>query len=248
MRDLERPATGRRAPGVPRASSGPPARVDADSRRWLERLQVGHPRHHQAVACLHDVLRRVALFELSRRRHHLRSVSGPEFEDLAQQAADDALVSVLDRLDDFEGRSRFTTWAYKFAVFEVSAKVARHAWRRQAPDVEGILWDNLPDPITVAPEEWVEQRGQLDALWRAIGDLTRRQREVFVAVAVHGVPIDVVALELGSNRNAVYKNLFDAKRRLREKMAAAGHPVSDARDAAPRCDGGRGRSAPGWSR
>jgi RNA polymerase sigma-70 factor, ECF subfamily len=201
--------------------------LDAESRRWVEQLRAGHPRHHQTVARLHDVLRRVAFFELSRRRHQLRSVTGPEFEDLAQQAADDALVTVLARLDEFRGLSRFTTWAYKFAVFEVSAKVSRHAWRRQPPDVEETAWDQLPDRVALGPEERLEQRAQLDALWQAIGELTDRQREVFVAVALNDVPIDVVALKLGTNRNAVYKNLFDARRRLRTRMAAAGHPVSD---------------------
>jgi RNA polymerase sigma-70 factor, ECF subfamily len=73
----------------------------------------------------------------------------------------------------------------------------------------------------------VERRAQLDALSHAIGDLTDHQREVFVAVALNDVPIDVVALRLGSNRNAVYKNLFDARRRLRASMHAAGYPVGD---------------------
>jgi RNA polymerase sigma-70 factor (ECF subfamily) len=195
------------------------------------------------------VLRRVALFELSRRRHQLRSVTGPEFEDLAQQAADDALVNVLARLDDFRGLSRFTTWAYTFVMFEVSAKVARHAWRRQPPDVEGIAWDQLPDTVALRPDERLEQRAQLDALWRAIGELTDRQREVFVTVALNDVPIDVVALKLGTNRNAVYKNLFDARRRLRATMAAAGHPVSNGngRDIAPKKDARRRHSGAAWS-
>jgi RNA polymerase sigma-70 factor (ECF subfamily) len=173
------------------------------------------------------VLRRVALSELSRRRHQLRSVTGPEFEDLAQQAAGDALVTVLDKLDEFRGLSRFTTWAYKFVAFEVSAKVARHAWRRQPPAVEELPWDELPDPSARRPEDWLEQRAQLDALSRAIGELTDRQREVFVAIALNDVPIDVLAAKLGTNRNGIYKNLFDARRRLRARMAAAGHPVSD---------------------
>ena len=129
------------------------AALDEDSRRWVTQLRVGHPRRDQTIEKLHDVLRRVAWFELSRRRHQLGWVSGPEFEDLAQQAADDALVKVLDRLDEFRGLSRFTTWAYKFVMFEVSAKVARHAWRRQPPSVEErpgigcpIVWH--PDPRT----------------------------------------------------------------------------------------------------
>jgi RNA polymerase sigma-70 factor (ECF subfamily) len=157
----------------------------------------------------------------------LRSITGPEFDDLAQQAADDALVNILGRIDEFRGLSRFTTWTYKFVVFEVSAKVGRHAWRTQPPDVEEIAWDQLPDPGATRPEDRLEQRAQLDALSQAIGDLTDRQREVFVAVALNDVPIDVLALKLATNRNAVYKNLFDARRRLRARMAAAGHPVGE---------------------
>jgi RNA polymerase sigma-70 factor, ECF subfamily len=173
------------------------------------------------------VLRRVAFSELARRRHQLFSVTGPEFDDLAQQAADDALVAVLDNLDRFLGLSRFTTWAYKFAVFEVSAKVARHAWRRQPPGFEVHRWDELPDPTARGPEDSVDQKAQLDALSRAVAELTERQREVFVAIALNEVPIDVLALKLGTNRNAIYKNLFDARRRLRARMAAVGHPVSE---------------------
>jgi RNA polymerase sigma-70 factor (ECF subfamily) len=172
------------------------------------------------------VLSRVAFYELSRRRGQLRSIRGPEFDDLAQQAADDALVNVLSQLDEFRGLSRFTTWAYKFVMFEVSAKVSRHAWHRQPPDVEEIAWDRLPDRMARRPEDWIEQRAQLDALAQAIAELTERQREVFVAIALNEVSIDVVAVKLGTNRNAVYKNLFDARRRLRASMAAAGHPVS----------------------
>src|SRR5262249_29938056 len=112
---------------------GTQAALDADSRQWVEQLRVGHPQYHQTVARLHDVLRRVARYELSRRQ--LRWITGPEFDDLAQQAAVDALVNVLDELDGFRGLSRFTTWAYKFVMFEVSAKVSRHAWRRHRPDV-----------------------------------------------------------------------------------------------------------------
>jgi RNA polymerase sigma-70 factor (ECF subfamily) len=205
----------------PTAAAG----LDRDSRQWVERLRVGHPCHDQTLGSLHDVLRRVALSELSRRRHQLRSVTGPEFEDLAQQAAGDALVTILDNLDEFRGLSRFTTWAYKFVVFEVSAKVARHTWRRQPPG-EQPPWDELPDPLAPRPEDWLEQRAQLDALSRAIGELTDRQREVFVAIALNDVPIDVLAAKLGAKRNAIYKNLFDARRRLRARMAAAGHPVS----------------------
>jgi RNA polymerase sigma-70 factor (ECF subfamily) len=176
------------------------------------------------VAELTDLLHRVASSELGRRRHRLGWVSGHEFSDLAQQAADDATLKVLDRLDDFRGLSRFTTWAYKFAVFEVSDIVARHAWRRQAPAVEELAWERIPD-VVLAPEDQLHQQAQLRVLSRAIEELTDRQREVFVSIALNDVPMDVVALKLATNRNAIYKNLFDARRSLRSKMAAAGYPI-----------------------
>jgi len=193
----------------------------------VEQLRAGHPRHDQAVARLHQVLLRVAFHELSRRRPQLGSIAGPEFEDLAQQAADDALMNVLKRPDDFRGLSRFTTWAYKFAVFEVSSKVARHAWRRQPPSADDLVWERLPDRLSPRPGDRLEQREQLDALSAAIGILTERQREVFVAVALNDVPIDVLALQLGANRNAIYKNLFDARRSLRQSLARCGHPINE---------------------
>lgn len=200
-------------------------RHDEESRQWVEQLRAGHPRHDQAVSRLHALLLRVALHELSRRRAQLGSIAGVEFEDLAQQAADDALMSIMKRLEDFRGLSRFTTWAYKFAVFEVSSKVARHAWRRHAPSAEELIWERLPDRLSPRPGDRLEQREQLEALSDAIGSLTARQREVFVATALNDVPIDVLALQLGSNRNAIYKNLFDARRSLRDRLARAGHPV-----------------------
>ena len=176
---------------------------------------------------LHDLLRRAAFHELSRRRGQLGSISGPELDDLAQQAADDALINILTRLDDFRGLSRFTTWAYKFVVFDVSGKVARHAWRRQPPGAEELGVEQLPDSLSPKPGERIEQREQLQALSAAIGELTDRQREVFVAIALNEVPIDVLSVQLGTNRNAIYKNLFDARRNLRARMAAAGHPVAE---------------------
>jgi RNA polymerase sigma-70 factor (ECF subfamily) len=197
----------------------------SESERWVERLRPGHPRRDQTVAKLHDVLIRVAFHELSRRRGQLRSITGPEFDDLAHQAADDALMNILAKIEEFRGLSRFTTWAYKFVMFEVSGKVARHAWRRQPPSREALDFAGLPNSQAPRPGERLEQQQQLTALSTAISELTERQREVFVAIALNDVPIDVLALRLGTNRNAIYKNLFDARRNLRARMASAGHPV-----------------------
>ena len=210
-------ATGRRV------ASGDPV-----SLRWVEQLHAGHPRHDQAVARLHDILRRAARHELHRRRGQLGSASGPEVDDIAEQCADGATMNVLARIDDFQGLSRFTTWAYKFAIFEVSNKLARHAWRRHLPNSETLAWERLPDTLAPGPAARAERREQLATLSEAIREaLTPRQREVFVAIALNDVPIDVLALQLDSNRNAIYKNLFDARLRLRQRLAAAGHPLGE---------------------
>ena len=202
--------------------------TDSASRRWVEQLRADHPRHEEAVARLHDVLRRAALHEIRRRRAQLPGLAGPELDDLAHQCADDALVNILARIGDFKGLSRFTTWAYKFAIFEVSSKLARHAWRRQPPSREDLELGEMPDSLAPRPSDQAERREQFVALKEAIAvDLTPRQREVFVAAALNDVPIDVLALELGSNRNAIYKNLFDARRKLRGSLAAAGYPLID---------------------
>jgi RNA polymerase sigma-70 factor (ECF subfamily) len=200
---------------------------DHASRRWVEQLHPDHPRHEQAVARLHDVLRRAALHELHRRRAQLPALAGPELDDVAQQCADDVVLNILARIDDFKGLSRFTTWAYKFVIFEVSNKLARHAWQRHPHSAEELELTELPDGLAPGPSERAVRREQLDLLRRSIeADLTPRQREVFVAIALNDVPIDVLALQLGSNRNAIYKNLFDARRKLRDSLAAAGHPLT----------------------
>jgi RNA polymerase sigma-70 factor, ECF subfamily len=198
---------------------------DAESRLWVEQLRSGHPRHEEAVGRLHGVLVGVAFDELSRRRGQLGSIAGREYDDLAHQAADGALMNIMRRLDEFRGPSRFTTWAFKFVISEVASKVARHAWRRHPPGRDELDWDELPDWLAPRPGERLEHREQLEVLSAAIGELGDRQREVFVAIALNDVPIDVLALELDSNRNAVYKDLYDARRTLRRRLAAAGHPV-----------------------
>jgi RNA polymerase sigma-70 factor (ECF subfamily) len=200
-------------------------RPERESTRWVEQLRLGHRRRDETVAALHEVLLRVAFHELSRRRAQLGSIRGSEFDDLAHQAADDALVNVLARLDEFRRLSRFTTWAYKFVMREVSSKVARHAWQRQPPGRQDPAFEHVPDALACRPVDRLDQQEQLKALSSAIGELTERQREVFVAIALNDVPIDVFAIQLGTNRNAIYKNLFDARRNLRASLAAEGHPV-----------------------
>jgi RNA polymerase sigma-70 factor (ECF subfamily) len=203
--------------------------LEREHRHWCDGLHSDSPSHEATAAELRALLLRVARHELGRRRHQLGGVSGPELEDLADQSADDAVVKVIEKLGDFRGASRFTTWAYKFAIFEVSAKVARHQWRDRPAGGEA-RWEAVPDAFTPGPEQSAEEREVLAILARAIAEeLTDRQRRVFVAIALNEVSIDVVATGLDTNRNAVYKNLFDARRKLRAALAGAGHELGGGR-------------------
>lgn len=201
--------------------------ADGDSRDWVSELSDSGPVHDQAVARLHALLLRVARREVSRRRGIL-DIDGPELDDLAHQAAADAVVAIIEKIGRFRGESRFTTWAYKFVVFEVSNKIGRHFWQRRTWPIEQENWDRLPDRFGFRPEDQAEWRDLLGALRTAVmEDLTEHQRTIFAAVVLDGVPADALAQKLGSNRNAVYKSLFDARRKLRASLVANGYLTRD---------------------
>jgi RNA polymerase sigma-70 factor (ECF subfamily) len=117
-----------------------PAQLDAASREWLDGLRSAGPAREEAVARLQALLLRAARFEIVRRRQALSHLESGELDELAREAADDAAVSVLRRLDDFRGESRFTTWAYKFALLETAVKVRRRAWRERELTLEPESW------------------------------------------------------------------------------------------------------------
>ena len=194
---------------------------------WHLDLHAEGVRRDEAVACLHGLLLRAARFEVFRRVNSLPQISAAELDDLAQQAADDAAMSVIRRLDDFRGESSFRTWAYKFALLEASVKVRRRAWRDREVTLEPEHWENLAH-AGPGPDDDVENAALLEAVREGIRSaLTPRQRQVLVATVLEGVPIDVLAERLDSNRNALYKVLHDARRRLREHVAAAGFPEAN---------------------
>jgi RNA polymerase sigma-70 factor, ECF subfamily len=188
---------------------------------WLTDLTDDGPTGQLALARLRELLLRASRHQVRRLRHLLPGAGVGELEDLAQQAANDALVAVLRKLSTFEGRSRFTTWAYKFGVLHAGVAVRRQAWRhREIP---------LPDTLTIVdrsptPEAHSEAAHLARAVQAAIAsELTPHQRRVVLALLVEEVPIDVLADRLGSTRNALYKTLHDARRRLRVALTDSGH-------------------------
>jgi RNA polymerase sigma-70 factor (ECF subfamily) len=203
------------------------AGLDAESAEWPAALASTGPRREEALARLHGLLLGIARGEVARRGPRLR-LTGPELDDLAYQAAADALVAITSKLGQFRGESRFTTWAYKFVIFEVSAKIGRHFWRHPSVRLDADGWERLPDRFGFDPAQEAEWRDLLAALQRAVDEeLTARQRRVFVAIVLNGVPLDTLVIEMSSNRNAIYKTLFDARRKLRAALAANGYTSDD---------------------
>ncbi len=193
------------------------------SEEWLDALRARGPQRDQAVQELHALLLRAARFELRRRRGALAHVRGEELEDIALQAADDALMAVLGKLDDYRGASRFTTWAYKFALLEAGVRLRRRAWQGREVVLEPEIWPEFADRGASAQER-LETGELLRALRAAVdGALTPHQRTVFVALALGQVPIDVLAERLGTTRGALYKTLHDARAKLRGELAAGGY-------------------------
>ena len=203
------------------------AGLDPDSAQWLGVLGGVGPRRDAALARLHEMLVRIASNEVRRRASRLQ-LTGPELDDLAYQAAADALIAITGKLGQFRGESQFTTWAYKFVIFEVSVKIGRHFWRHPSVPFDAEDWDRLPGRFGFDPAQEAEWRDLLAALHRAVDEeLTERQRRVFVAIVLNNVPLDTLVIEMASNRNAIYKALFDARRKLRATLVANGYLTGD---------------------
>jgi RNA polymerase sigma-70 factor (ECF subfamily) len=196
--------------------------MDPESRRWLERLSAEGPDREAAIAELRDLLLRGARFEVSRRCATLSHIRGGDQEDMAQQSAGDAMVAILSKLDGFRGDSKFTTWAYKFALYEAAAKIRKRAWQGRELPLEAEDWPQVPDPGPL-PQGEAEMSDLLAAIREEIEtSLSPRQREVLVALALNEVPIDVLAERLDTTRGALYKTLHDARQKLRAALAARG--------------------------
>jgi RNA polymerase sigma-70 factor, ECF subfamily len=204
----------------PTARTSTPA-LDATSQGWLDALQAGGSERERAVRRLHELLLRAARFEVGRRVAGSPWL-GAEREDLAQQSADDALVAVLAKLGEYRGASRFTTWAYKFALLEAGAKTRRRAWHDRQITLDTDDWRLIADSAAST-----DRAAETNELLRAVGDaidaeLTHHQREVLIAITLNDVPIDVLAERLNTTRGALYKTLHDARRKLRRRLIADG--------------------------
>jgi RNA polymerase sigma-70 factor (ECF subfamily) len=194
---------------------------DAESLGWLRALSGTGRERDDAVERLHALLLRAARAEVARRRAVAGAGSG-DLDDLAVQAADDALVAVLSKLHTYRGDSRFTTWAYKFALLEAAVRLRKRPWIGRELPLEADGWAQLPDRRP-SPSAQAEASELIHAVRDAIAEvLTPHQRAVLVALTLNDVPIDVLAERRGTTRGALYKTLHDGRRKLRARLADDG--------------------------
>ena len=220
---VERVAGPPPAPAMTQPSEAPPVPgPDAESRGWLVGLRAEGARREEATRRLHELLLRAARFEINRRRASHPHLRGGDLDDLAHQAADDALFAILGKLDSYRGESRFTTWAYKFALLEAAVKLRRRAWQGREVPIEPEHWSVIASRGE-SPAREAESHELLGSIGAAIEtELSPHQREVLVAVALNDVPIDVLAERLNTTRGALYKTIHDARKKLRSHLADAG--------------------------
>ena len=198
--------------------------LDVESGAWVRGLAGTGRERDVAIERLHALLLRAARFEVGRRRPPVAVAGSDGVDDLAWQAADDALVAILRKLHTYRGDSRFTTWAYKFAVLEAAVKLRRRPWHGRELPLEADGWaELLDDRGASSPSAQAEARELIDAVRHAIAEvLTAHQRAVLVAITLNDVPIDVLAERRNTTRGALYKTLHDARRKLRTRLADDG--------------------------
>jgi RNA polymerase sigma-70 factor, ECF subfamily len=201
------------------AAAATAGRLDPESHAWLTQLQAERAVRDAAIRRLHALLLQEARYEVRRRTAALAHPSGRDLDDLAVQAADDALLAILAKLDDFRGDARFTTWARRFAALEVPGKIRRRLGHTREAPTDSDRW--LADrPDYDDPQQLAEGSELARTVGRLIAEeLTVHQREVLLAMTIDEVPTDRLAASLHSTPGALYKTLHDARSKLRQELA-----------------------------
>jgi len=198
--------------------------AERTNQEWLTALR--GPGREQALADLRSLLVRGLRYALADRP----GVTEADLEDFAQEA----LLKIMAGLDSFRGESRFTTWAHKIAVRVAFTELRRQRWKDVPLQDLIARYDEgdftpaaLTDPAP-SPDRRATQRMLLATVQRLIAEeLTDRQRQAMTAVMIGGMPLEEVARRMGTNRNALYKLLHDARRRLKKQMLATGLSPQD---------------------
>lgn len=203
--------------------------TERTNEQWLADLKTSDVTAQ--TAALEDLrvrVRRSILYYLSQERSDLRGLSTQELENMADDLSQDATLRIMENIDRFRGEAKFTTWANRIAVRLAISDLRRARYKDFSLDDMVADGDLLPGGATNEthppnPETSVERSDVMARIDRAISEaLTERQYKALVAVAIEGVPMDIVAEQMGTNRNALYKLLHDARRKLRQALESQG--------------------------
>ncbi len=204
--------------------------ADRSNDEWIAALQnTGDAAQSEALADLRLRLRRSIYFYLSQDRSDLRGMAAQELAQMAEDLAQDATLRVMDNLANFRGESRFTTWATKVAIRLAISDLRRARYKDFSLDELTADGDLLPlttrlgSAASPTPEKVAERDDVMEKIELALQEaLTERQYQALVAVALKGIPMDVLAERMGSNRNALYKLIHDARRKLKTHLESQG--------------------------
>jgi RNA polymerase sigma-70 factor (ECF subfamily) len=203
--------------------------------QWLHDLNADGDLQETAILELRDLLLRATLFFFNRNLGDFGNMSRDEILQRAEDCAQEALIAVMNRLSDFRGDSRFTTWAYKFAINVALMTARRERWRGKSLDqvtfsdagtaleafVAGKSSGETPDRSAMQNEISNTLREIIER------DLTDKQRQVLMLMVFHEVPMDEVVQRMGTNRNAIYKLLHDARRKLKKGLQSRGFEIGE---------------------
>ena len=191
---------------------------------WVLALTTPGTEQTLAMQQLHHLMIRAAAHQVWRMRAALPDPSPVTVNVIVNQAADEAMTALLAKLHTFEGRSRFTTWAFKFAILQAATEVRRLQWQHGEVELRDLDLADAHAPAHDSPEHHAEgsdlARAAADAM-RTV--LTPHQRRIAIALLVDGIPIDVLAQRLGTSRGALYKTVHDVRVRLRAELGSRGY-------------------------
>lgn len=202
--------------------------------QWLHDLNANGEKQEAAITDLRDLLLRATLYFFNRNLGDFGEMTRDKILQCAEDCAQDALIAVLNHLSDFRGDSKFTTWAYKFAINTALMTARRESWKgKSLDDLSSLdhkrLLDSNGDRSSWLTPDQSALQDEIRHIFREVieQDLTEKQRQVLIMMVFNEVPMDEVVQRLSTNRNAIYKMLHDARRRLKSSLLARGFEVEE---------------------
>jgi RNA polymerase sigma-70 factor, ECF subfamily len=205
--------------------------AELSNAEWLRALRASGAEQQKALETLRRGILQALQWYLAA-HHSAWGFDQEQARALAEDLTQEALITILEKLATFRGESQFTTWAYSVALRRALGELRRQRWQESSLAAREA---RTPPPIWPLEDQRAqnpEQAAQQSELWHTIReaierDLTVRQRTVLVGHVFQGVPLDIVAEQLGTNRDNVYKLLHDARKKLKQRLLQRGLTYAD---------------------